>query len=174
MNTDLPLHEVPEIPLEPTSCPIPKLSTRTASRLLKAVQTTPGLTLAQLISQHKNLKGIIFIARELGESPLEILRQAPDVVSVRKENNRNLLYPPSSGTALNRTDASSTQFPDLGLQNRTVAQLQSTELSEMTINNEFRWHRHHTIISTARILSSSMQPVPSNVQFHEDTREAHL
>ncbi|TPX34359.1 hypothetical protein SmJEL517_g03023 [Synchytrium microbalum] len=74
---------------------IPTLSLKLQKLLSAAVQTTPGLSLTELIKQNQKLKPIYFIARHPGHSPLDIVRQYPQLVTVNVEGHKKLLYPPS-------------------------------------------------------------------------------
>lgn len=78
-----------------TTQEIAKLMSNSVAGTLRALVTArPGSTFSQLAALDKKLKGLIFLAQAEGVTLSSILHARPDVIRVRLEGSKQLLYPP--------------------------------------------------------------------------------
>jgi len=80
--------------MEDTALAELKLSPKHIKYLRESLTLHPGLPFGQLMKLRPRLKFLQYVGQEYGlTGPLAVLRLFPDIVTIRLEKGRNLLYP---------------------------------------------------------------------------------
>jgi len=118
------------------------LSDEACNLLKSAVEENPGLTLGKLAKLYPELKTqIVSLAKTHKLSPLDLIRQRSDVVTIHKSGSFNVLYPasykpPSSSAAATSTsDSSETDLQFVSLPSSRASSSSSSSSAFPSLSN---------------------------------------